>query len=300
MVMRIKPMVQEISLAFNPANKRKFILHKDVKGGKVMPKFAISVLEKEELATDEAAFAKFLKTQKLDKDTTEAVCGAYRLLALSKDKLPEAFVPELHKSFPSMAKMFVVQKDEKGEKKVRAALEKELRIVLEKEIRVVVEKEMNMSKDEKVVALQKDIETLQKDLVDNKKALVVEKDARRLIELRKEIGDFGVPGDLDKLAKDVLDIEKASPDLAKRSLASYKEMGTSFKASNDIFKEFGSSGQGEDETAADGQITKLVKDKMAANTDLQELEARREVMKENPSLYAEYNKEHYRRAREAS
>jgi len=300
MVMRIKPRVQEISLAFNPANKRKFILHKDVKGGNVMPKFAISVLEKEELATDEAAFAKFLKDQKLDKDTAEAVCGAYRLLALSKDKLPETFMPELRKSFPSMVKLFVVQKDEKGEKKVRAAIEKELKVSLEKEIRIAVEKEMNMTKDEEVKTLQKDLETLQKESEETKKLLVVEKDARRLMELRKEIEGFGVPGDLDKLAKDVLVAENTSPELGARFLESYKEMGTSFKASNDIFKELGSSGSGVNEDEFAGKVTKLVKDKMTANADLLEIDARREVMKENPSMYAEYNKEHYRRIREAS
>jgi len=296
---RIKPHVQEISLAFNPANKRKFILHKDKKGENDMPKYAISVLEKDELATGEVAFAKFLKDQKLDKDTAEAVCGAYRLLDLSKDKLPKDFVPKLHKSFPAMTKLFVVEKDA-DEGKIRTAVEKELRVSIEKDVRTAVEKEMNLTKDEEVKTLQKDLDTLRKESEETKELLVVEKDARRFIELQKEIGNFGIPGDLDKLAKDALAIEKKDPDLGKRVLESYKEMGTSLQATSELFKELGSSGQGLEESSNDGKVAKLVKDKMAAKTDLSEVDAKREVMAENPALYAEYNKDHYRRIREAN
>jgi len=296
MVMRIKPRVQEISLAFNPANKRKFILHKDEKGGNIMPKFAIELLEKDELAVDEAAFAKFLKGQKLDKDTAEAVCGAYRLLALSKDKMPENFAQAFHKSFPAVAEMFVVHENDK---KARASIEKELRDSLEKEIRGVIEKEFSMSKDEEVKTMQKDLELLQKESEETKRLLVVEKDARRLIELRGQIGDFGVPGDLDKLAKDVLAAEKSNPELGARFLESYKEMGTSFKASSDLFKEIGSSGGGIEDNPTASRISKLVKDKMVGSPGMLEIDAMRAVMKENPSLYAEYSKDHYRRIREA-
>lgn len=296
MTISLKPKVQEISLAFNPANKRRFILHKDEKGGDDMSENVSNILKKD-ASPGEAAFMQFLKEQKVDSDASEALCSAYRLLELSKDSLPGGFQAKLHKSFPEILELFGVPKDMK---KDRAEIEKEVKAAVEKDIREAVEKEMKMTKDEEVVVLQKDIEVLQKELQANKDALAVEKDARRSMELRKEIEGFGVPGDIGKMAKDVLDAEKANPELGERILASFKEMGTAFKASSDMFKEFGSSGAGEDTNSVSSKISKLVKDKMIANADLQELEARRLVMKENPALYSEYNKDHFRRIREAS
>jgi len=296
MTISIKPTVQEVSLAFNPANRRKFILHKDEEGGEEMSENVMSILKKD-ASTEEAAFMDFLKEQKVDAETSAALSSAYRLLEISKDSLPKDFAAKLQKDFPAISNFFAVPKDMKKE---REEIEKEVKATLEKEIRTAVEKEMKMTKDEELVVLQKDIEVLQKELNLNKEALAVEKDARRSMELQKEIEGFGIPGDLNKLAKDVLDAEKVNPELGGRILASYKEMGTAFKASSDMFKEFGSSGPGEDADSVSGKINKLVKDKILAKEGLTELEARREVMKENPALYAEYNKEHYRRIREAS
>lgn len=293
---RIKPHVQEISLAFNPANKRKFILHKDEKGGNVMPKFAISVLEKDEVLDGEKAFAKFLEKEKLDEDTTDTVLGAYRLMTFSKDQLPENFIAKMHKSFPDVFAPLEVPKDEK---ELRANVEKDLRVALEKEIRTAVEKEMNMSKDEEVKVLSDALEVLQKESDETKKLLVVEKDARRSIELKKELVDSGVPGDLDKMAKDVLEAEKVNPELGQRFLTSFKDLGTVFKASDVLLKEIGSSGSGEDEDSAYNKMTKIAKDKMAANTDLSRADAFAAAAKENPAMYREYNEEHFRRIREA-
>ena len=297
MPIAIKPKVEEISLAFNPANKRKFILHKDEKGGSVMPKFAISVLEKDEAATNEEAFAEFLKDQKLDKDTADVVLGAYRLMTFSKDQLPEKFVSKLHKSFPDVFPSIEVQKDEKA---LKATIEKDLRVTLEKEIQTSVEKEMGMSKDVEIKTLADMVKNLKKESDATKKLLVVEKDARRLGEIHGVLKKSGVPGDLDKMAKDVLDAEKVNPELGKNFLASYKDLGTTFKASEELFKEIGSSAGGIDADSAQGEMEKLAKDKMKADDSLSQMDAWKQVAQEDPALYGRYNKEHYKKIRDAS
>ena len=297
---RIKPHVQEISLAFNPANKRKFILHKDEKGGNVMPKFAISILEKDEATPQEAAFAKFLKDQKLDKDTTDTVLGAYRLISFSKDQLPKSFVTKLHKSFPDVLAPLEVGKDDKTLKAEKAKVEKDLRVELEKDIRASVEEEMGMSKDVEVKTLKDLVENLKKESAETKKLLVVEKDTRRLSEIKAELTKSGVPGDLEKMSKDVLDAEKVNPDLGKNFLASYKDLGTAFKASEDMLKEIGSSGEGINEDSAFGQLSKFAKDKMKANEALSQADAWAAAAKENPAVYKEYNADHFKRIRDAN
>jgi len=283
---RIKPKVEEISLAFNPANKRKFILHKDEKGGSVMP-------------TNKEVFVKFLKDQKFDEDSAKAMLGAYQTLVL-KEKGQEDFVAELYKSFPDAFVHLKLKKDEKGEKALKATIEKALRVTLEKEIRTSVEKEMGMSKDVEIKTLTDMVENLKKESDETKKLLVVEKDARRLGEIHDVLKKSGVPGDLDKMAKDVLDAEKVNPELGKNFLTSYKDLGTSFKASEELFKEIGSSADGIDVDSVHGEMEKLAKDKMKADDSLSQMDAWKQVAQEDPALYARYNKEHYKKIRDAS
>jgi len=289
MAIRIKPRVEEISLAFNPANRKKFILHKE-EGGKVM-KYAISILEKDDQVADEKEFLAFLKDQKLSDETTEALHGIYRLVVVAKDKLPASFVANLSKSFPILSESFTPKIDEKTTKKA----EKELRVTIEKEIRATVEKEMGMTKDVEIQKLSDTVVALQKESDETKKLLAVEKDARRLAELEKEIKSFEIPGDIAKMTKDALDAEKVSPEFGKRILDSFKEFGTAFKAKDLLFKEFGSSGEGLDEDSALGRLKKIAKEKMEKDKDLTEIVAFSQAAKENPELYREYNKDHFRK-----
>ena len=289
MATRIKPKVNEISLAFNPANKRKFILHKE-EGGKAM-KYAISILEKDDQVDHEKEFLAFLKDQKLSDETAEALHGVYRLMIMTKDNLPATFAANLHKSFPTISEPFTPKVDEKAAKKV----EKELREKLEKEIQAKVEKEMGMTKDVEIQKLSETVAELQKESDENKKLLIVEKDARRFAELEKEIRSFEVPGDIAKMAKDALDAEKVSPEFGTRIMERFREFGTAFKASGDLFKEFGSSREGEEDSAL-GRLKKIVKEKMEKDKDLTETVAFSQAAKDNPELYREYNKEHYKKS----
>jgi len=296
---RIKPKVEEISLAFNPANKRKFILHKE-EGGKEM-KYAISLLSKDDQAANEKEFLVFLKDQKLSKEVEEGMLGAYRLLVMSKDGLPKTFTESLQKSFPAFSEFFGPKGAEKDvlakmEKDLRVTLEKELRVSLDKEIRAAVEKEMGMTKDVEIKNLSVTVAALQKETDETKKLLVVEKDARRLAELVKEITGFGTPGEIAKLAKDVLDVEKTDAELGKRILTSYKESGVAFKTMQKAFDEIGSSGEGIIEGSAHEKLQKLAKDIMAVDKDLTMTAAFAKAAKANPAIYAEYNRDHYKKS----
>jgi hypothetical protein len=287
---RIKPKVEEISLAYNPANRRKFIMHKEQEGGEKGMKYAISLLEKDASVEHEVDFLKFLKEQKISEDATEALVGAYRLTVLHKDGLPKTFAASMQKSFPG------IFGTSRSEKEIRKDVEKELRPVLEKEIREAVEKESAMAKDVEVKKLSDELEAMRKDSEETKKQLAIEKDIRRTSELEKEITSYGVVGDIPEMVKTVLAIEKVNPELAKDTMKSYKKMGDAFSAVS-LFKEFGSSRPGED--TATGQLQKLVKDKMDKNPNMSEKDAMVAVGRENPKLYRQYNKEHFRKSKDS-
>ena len=268
MATRIIPKVKEISLAFNPANKRKFILHKDEKGGEIM--------KIEDLKTVED-FQAFLKEQKVSDDAAALLTDVFMSSVVQKD-----LKAEIEKEIKA-----------KLEKDVRAAAEKDLREKLEKEIQAKVEKEVGMTKDAEIQKLSETVTALQKETDETKTLLMIEKDARRVTELEKEIKATGVPGDITKMAKDFLEIEKVNPELAKNVMSSYKEFGTAIKAA-EVFKEHGSSGEGASGTAYE-ELRKIAKEEMKKDKDLSELDAFALAARQNPSLYREYNAEHYRR-----
>lgn len=286
---RIKPFVQELSLAFNPANQRKFIMHKDDGGG--FMKSVIAFLQKDDPAEKEQEFMKFLKDQGYENQ--EIGTAIYRLVASEKESFPENFTAALAKE------LLGIEAGPDAEQ-LKKDLEKELRETLSKEIRMEVEKEMKMTKDEEVKTLSDKVEALTKDLADTNTILATsnenlekERDARRLSELRKDIDDAKVPGDHAKLAKMAMQAEKLDPAFAKDFQAYLKETGTAFETAS-IFNEGINPFQKEKGSAGE-EMDDMVKAAMEKDGELSKAAAMAKVAKENPKLYAKYNEEHHRR-----
>lgn len=276
---RIRPDVNEISLAFNPANMKKFLMHKDddkknlKKGEETMEKL-IKILKDKGLLSDEKAFANALKKA----NVTE--------LAIAEDfeKVFEVVVDLMPKV------------DEKGirkdlEAKIRKTLESELRKTLEPEIRKALEKELGKAENETIKLLKDEVKQLGDDLKAARKEVETERDARRLSEIKESVKDMGVPGDLEKISKTILMTEKINPELAKDITETLKETGEAFKTSG-AFLELGSSRGGEELGKAYDELIKLRNTAMEKDSNLTEQAAMRKVCRENPKLYQEYTKEH--------
>ena len=287
---QIIPEVHEISLAFNPANLKKFHLRKELKGEELMKK-AIAVLQSQDKMFKETEFLGFLDTlskDKLTNDDREYISGAYKLLALTKDNLPASFIEDLVKAVPEFQPVFTIVEEAKVDreeikKELKTEMEPQLRIEIKKE----VETEMKKDKDEVVEDLKTQIETLRKDVKTSQEDLQKEADARRTVELITELKDESVP-DPEKRAATILKTEKLDKDAGN-------ELKESLIASAKMVKEaMGEIGTSRDGIVAGDAYEKLQKEaKIAMEKDvkLQLHEAMAKVARENPKLYAEYNKE---------
>ena len=138
-----------------------------------------------------------------------------------------------------------------------------------------------------VVELRQEIEVLKGEVAESKKETETEKDARRQLELTKEITDIGVVGDVKKQVRVIFTVEKMNPDLAQEMLDQLKETGEALNASG-FFTEIGSSGHGptqESSTAFDqlkAKVDALIKEGIKPS------EAWKRAVKENPELYKTY------------
>jgi hypothetical protein len=282
---RIKPDVNEISLAFNPANMKKFLMHKDddkknlLKGEESMEEF-VKMLKDQGLLPDEASVLVFtakLKENKIEnldsvENLTKALGFAFELIP-TEDSVKDKIRKDL-------------------ESEIKKTLEPELRKALEPEIKKALEKEMNKSKDDSVKLLKDQVETLTKDLGEARKEVEVERDARRLSEIKTEVAEMGLPGDLEKISKTVLMTEKTNPELAKDVVETLKTTGAAFKASG-AFSEIGSSQGGKELGDAYGKLMDMKNALMKDNPKMPEHKAWAQICRENVELYKAYTKEHH-------
>lgn len=276
---RIRPDVNEISLAFNPANMKKFLMHKDddkknlKKGEETMEKL-IKILKDKGLLSDEKAFANALKKANV---TELAIAEDFeKVFEVVVDLMPKVDEKEIRKDL---------------EAKIRKTLESELRKTLEPEIRKALEKELGKAENETIKLLKDEVKQLGDDLKAARKEVETERDARRLSEIKESVKDMGVPGDLEKISKTILMTEKINPELAKDITETLKETGEAFKTSG-AFLELGSSRGGEELGKAYDELIKLRNAAMEKDSNLTEQAAMRKVCRENPKLYQEYTKEH--------
>ena len=220
---KIIPDVREISLAFNPANKKRFHLRKELKGEELMKK-AIAVLQNQDKMFKEDAFKTFLgklSKDKLTDDDREYISGAYKLLALTKDRIPASFIEDLVKEVPEFQPVFtIVETAQVDREEIKKEIQKVLEPELRKEIKAEIEAELKKDKDTVVDGLKTEIETLRKDVKTSADALEKEADARRTSELTSLLKDEGVP-DPDKKAATILKTEKLDKDAGKELQESF-------------------------------------------------------------------------------
>jgi hypothetical protein len=307
MTRRIKPYIDEISLAFNPANTKKFHIRKDKfkKGGSIMPK-AVEVLESKDKMFKEAEIVAFLDTLGKDqftKDNRELILGSFKLMGMVKDQLPDKFVEELVKAVPELKDAFTITEVKEvkfpaDETKIRKEIEAELR------------KEMKLEKDASVIKLEGVVETMKKELSDTKVALDKEreirelaeiktfvKDKNELAEIKTFVKDKNIPGDIEKVSRTILLARRANSEMAKDFEDTLASTGAALTAAG-VFSETGASGKGDLSNTAYEKLQKKVAEVMEKDTKLEQHKAWEGVIRQNAELYKEYTAERVTATRE--
>ena len=291
MARRIKPYIDEISLAFNPANKKKFHMRKDQdkfkRGGSNMPK-AIEILGNKDKMSKEVEIVAFLDgfgKDQFTSDNREAILGAFKLLDVAKDQLPDKFIEKLVKDVPELKDAFTIT--EVVEKEVQvSADEKKLR----KEIETALRKEMKIEKDENIVRLEGELETFKTELSTTKEALDKEKDIRELADIKNFVKENNIPGDLEKVSRTILLARKTNPEMAKDLEETLVASGAALTAAG-TFSELGSSAPGETGKDTFGKLQKMVTEAMEKDSNLSSPKAWEKVVKQNSELYKQYTAE---------
>lgn len=287
---RIKPFVEEISLAYNPANRKKFMMRKEAEG---MDKLIEILQNDEELfkeAEVDAALAELSKAKQISDDAQKAVKGALKILNKYKEEVPEGIMSSLARLVPEYGSYAAPSKKEEEVEKeiqdrVNEALEKE-----RDKIREEVKAEMQKDDNAKVEQLEKDVENFKSQLEDANKQIETERDARRLMELTKEVEEFGAAVDTNETAKMLLMAEKSNPELYESIKSQLAKSGEALKATG-YFSEVGSAAGGGDEgdTPYD-QLKKKVDELMQKDDSLESTAAWEKVCRDNPELYRDYTK----------
>jgi hypothetical protein len=264
---RIIPFVDEISLAFNPANLKEFIMHKDDAG---WVKEYLKNLEKENLNMSKEQMIKDL----IDK-------GIFA-------KESESFLNSMDEI--TLATIGAMQKDQ-----VVVNLSKQVDEFMKKE----AGKDVKIQTLEGTLGTMKTtIEKLTKDLDNNVVELMKERDIREGNEIRQMLKDDAVPGDLEKNVSMLVSLKKLSKDAYETTLAGLKAAGVAIKTAG-LFNEAGSSRE-KDLTpeAAYQRLQDLKKEKMSKDANLTESTAWTMTLRENPKLYKEYTDSRQKRIKE--
>ncbi len=178
--------------------------------------------------------------------------------------------------------------DEDRENMVKEVL-KSLGIEKKKEPVNVEALKVNEELVKTVKDLQGQVDTLKVEVKSATEATGVEKDARRLLEIKASLKDGEVFGDIEKMAKMIFSLEKVDSELAKDMEAQFKSGSEKLRAAG-IFTEIGSSDEGK-EGGSYEKLKKLVDEAVAADPTITPAKAWKDVIRDNPELYKEYLKE---------
>jgi hypothetical protein len=272
MARRIRVHTEEVSLAYNPANKRKFIMTKEAE---TMYEELIAILKTAEPLSKETELDTAFTAMKLSDKAVGMVKGALRILSKCKDELPKGIFNALAKVAPDY-EGFVVLGATKEE------LRKEVEVDLTREITEKLRKEFG---DAVTLKQSLDVTLAENKLL--KDQLVTEKDAKRMLEIASELKKDKIIGDIDKMAKVLFSLEKISPDLAKDAREEYKKSSDKLAAFG-LDSEEGSAGDGSQGETAWKEIQAKKDDLMTKDAKLSEADALTKVLKENPGLYNRY------------
>ena len=277
---QIKPFIEEISLAFNPANRKQFILKKDME--ETMFDKLIEMLKDQKVVFKEDEIKKFLKDSKLSDEGQVAVLAIAKIVKDSDSHIPDDFFSKLVKAVPELSKIAQVVE---VEKKPDLEALKTLKETLTKEIEEKVKTELG-SGDEVIKILQKDFDAAKVTITELEKSVQVEKDARMKTEIETLIKEEGFPGDFEKNVELLLELKKTSVPLFDRTVESFKQSAQLLKTAG-IFSEMGSADEGKPSTAksASDKLMEFAKAEMAKDSTLTMSEAMRKVAKDNIDLY---------------
>lgn len=287
MARRIKPYVEEVSLAINPANKKRFFLFKETNMDLTQVKSII--LEKD--SSKRESLIKALLKERIDLYPTANV-----MFTLLNEKSSDEDCKKFLSSFETLLKDVpkVETPIQPSIEDLKKDLKKDLEENLRKEIKEELEKESKTSPEfkllkDQVSQMQKDLKSTQETLEKERKDNSETKNKLRKAEVKEMFNDFGAIGDLDKMVERFVKLEKLDKESAQDYLDGIKENATMFKE-NGFSSEVGSSGVGSKIETSDGKIMILAKEEMKKDVKLTLDKAIQSVLRTNPELYKEHTK----------
>lgn len=255
--------VLEVSLAVNPANRKKFFLIKEVQ---ILNKLIDLLTTQFE---NESKFENIISKMEISDEAKEAIKGALKLLYAYKDELPAEIIAELTKLLGlEYAEPEYPEPTERGRKEDEEEEKKEK------------EAEESPIVKEKILQIMKENEELRERL---NKEIRIRKEKDALLRVEKELPN--IPENAELVAKMLVDIEEKIPEHAStllRLLRGYSE------AVKQITKEVGAGGEAPKSVWS--KIEALAKEKVEKEKITKE-QAIAKVLEENPNLYEEYLKE---------
>jgi len=279
---QIKPFIEEISLAFNPANRRQFILRKDME--ETMFDKLIEMLKDQEVKFKEPELLAFCKEAKLSEEGQNAILAISKIVRATDKDIPDVVFGKLAKAIPELAKLAQVV-----EVPVAPDLEalKTLKETLTKEIEIELRKETDMG-DTVIAVMKKDMEDLKTEKAQMQKDMQLIKDKALEIEIKSLVKDEGFVGDFDGNVKLLVGLKKADESLFDQTVESFKSSAKLMKAAG-LFSEIGS---GSHETKPEGKsasdkLIEIAKELRKDDPTLSEPESMKKAARANLDLYKE-------------
>ncbi len=279
--------VFEVSTVDRGANRKKFIILKNLEGLKVPNEKEIleKILETKLDVKDEKKIDEFLAKQEIDEETKRAVKAALRVLESIKEKVPADVMSKLTAMLgmsadnPSDEENKSTEEDEKKEEAIKGEIKKS----------DIDTKGMSDVQKKNLDALFKSRDADKERLEKVEKSLGEERVIRRKKEfLEKALELKHVPGNPEDLSSIMMEIEDKSPKLFEKVHSLLKTADKAIKEGN-IFSVNG--GDGDAPSDAMDEIKKIAKELRKSDSNLSEAQAITKAVEQNSELYAKHKKE---------
>lgn len=280
--------VFEVSTVDRGANRKKFIILKNLEGLKVPNEKEIleKILETKLNTADEKKVDEFLAKQEVDEETKRAVKAALRVLESIKEKVPADVLSKLTAMLgmteapaPTEENKEVVE-DEKKEEALKGEEIKKSDIDT---------KGMSEVQKNRLEALFKSRDADKERLSSVEKSLGEERTIRRKKEFLAKALEFKhLPGNPEELGSVMMEVADKSPELFEKIEKLFKTADKTIKEGN-IFSVKG--GDGDAPSDAMNEIKKIAKELRKADSNLSEAQAITKAVSENTELYAKHKKE---------
>lgn len=279
--------VFEVSTVDRGANRKKFIILKNLEGLKVPNEKEIleKILETKLDVKDEKKIDEFLAKQEIDEETKRAVKAALRVLESIKEKVPADVMSKLTAMLgmssdnPSDEENKSTEENENKEEAIKGEIKKS----------DIDTKGMSEVQKKNLDALFKSRDADKERLEKVEKSLGEERVIRRKKEfLEKALELKHVPGNPEELGSIMMEIEDKSPQLFEKVHALLKTADKTIKEGS-IFSVKGGDGDGPSD--AMDEIKKIAKELRKNDSGLTEAQAITKAVTENSELYAKHKKE---------